>query len=54
VFHVVADALLGESVVGGIADQQVASGAPGHLVHDVVLDTELVICPLHFNLEFRQ
>jgi hypothetical protein len=54
VFHVVADALLGEPVVGGVADQEVACSALGHLVDDVVLDTELVIRPLHFDLALRQ
>jgi len=52
VFHVAADALLVESVIGGVADQEVARGASGHLVDEVSMDTELVIRPLHFDLEF--
>jgi hypothetical protein len=53
VFHVVADALLVESVVSRIADQEVACGAVRHFVHEVMVDAELVIRPLHFNLELR-
>jgi hypothetical protein len=51
VLHVAADALLVESIVRGIADQEVACGASGHFVDEVLMDTELVLRPLHFNLE---
>ena len=50
VFHVVADLRFQETLVDGGADDQVASSAVCDLVADVVVELELPVCPLHFDL----
>jgi hypothetical protein len=51
VLHVVTKALLRQAFGGNVTDQDIASDATSNLVVDVIVDTELMLCPADFNLE---
>ena len=51
VLHIVADSFFRETFLDSRMDDDVASGAIGNLVRDMIVEVELAVCPLHFDLE---